>query len=155
MQRVLVELRQMTRKKFPRLLPTHVLTSESVRSSDGAAVQKKFSDPHALIMEENTDYAAISLMNDAAIWHWLPKFIQYLKESAEADSYHFEVMLFNLSNAKLSHRLRKAARESELEMVCNFLYWLKSHTGFLSKSSLRNRDFAIAVNIWCRNEGTE
>jgi hypothetical protein len=132
-----------------RKLPTCVILPEYTGGYhlEAQSVQDKFSNPSAKIGEQNVDYVAKIYMDERATLYWLPRFFEYLKEAAPRDSYHFDVMLFELSDATFVARLRAIATPEECAEVRAYLDWVRSETGLID-IECRRVQLEKAVFLW-------
>lgn len=133
-----------------RALPDHILKSalSSKPTLEALRVQEKYADPKAVIGENELDYIALRYMNPEAALFWLPRLVSYATVNAPKDSYHFEALLFNLSEAKFSAPLISEATDDEKRIIETFLNWLETETDFLTGSSLRQNDLNTAKRMW-------
>lgn len=118
-----------------RTLPSNVINQDANSASlEAKSVQQRFSDPQYRIGEHNADHVALYYLTPEAALYWLPHFLDYVQADDSGESYHFDSMIYKLSDRKLASTLIGVASEDEIRRVCEFLDWLD---GSLSERNLR------------------
>ncbi|MGO4684624.1 hypothetical protein [Hyphomicrobium sp. 2TAF46] len=131
-----------------RRLPKEVLQPQTQFSLEAQHVREKYSNSSWQIGEHSDDYVALDYLNDAARAFWLPRFLHYVTNEAPPSTYHLEVLLFRLSDPKFSKPVISIYDAVEIAFVRRYLEWLERDSGFLTGSTLRGKDFAVATAMW-------
>ena len=111
-----------------RKLPRYILNTppNPYKHWEGQYVLDKYSNPDAVIGEDNVDHVALLFMNVEAQLYWLPKFLEYLEKQKSYDSFLYDAMLFRLSDTKFSQPLLKVATKQEVKRVRAYLDWYEA-----------------------------
>jgi hypothetical protein len=133
-----------------RSLPRQLLKPYYVEHPDFEAqqLQKKFSDPRAVIGENSIDYLFFILMNEDALLYWLPRLFSYLQSEAPRDTFHFEVIMMNLSKRELSSALRSRVSDGERQVFYEFLRWMEIGTPLTTSPPDRAEEYQLCLTYW-------
>jgi hypothetical protein len=132
-----------------RTLPTFILdAANDPANPEPKAVVEKFRHTDAAIGETNIDYVALGYMTPGAALFWLPAFMNYIRLSADPDSFHLESMITKLADSGWVSSVRLEATAEEIGAVAAFLDWLKSQPIMDRAPPLRAAAYAYAVELW-------
>ncbi len=112
------------------------------------SVAAKFKNADAVIGEDSVDMVALGYMSAHGAAYWLPRFIDYVQTKAPQDSFHFESLLFKLSNNLWSADVRAEMTDEAVGAVSSFLDWLGGTIIMKDAPALRAAEYAHAKCLW-------